>query len=86
MDAYQPGWQQEEGHTKFLLHLPSAVLAFIFIVGRIRSAHPFPSSTVKYIEFCVPTNQSFSTTCWAYFSHDNFKFIFREVREKSQFV
>ena len=46
------GVTQEEGHTVFL-HLPSAVLALIFIVGRIL---PFHSLVDHEVEFCVPTN------------------------------
>ena len=38
------GVTQEEGHTGFLIHLPSAVLALIWREGFSRS---FPSSTVK---------------------------------------
>ena len=30
------GVTQEEGHTGFFIHLPSAVLAFIFITRRIQ--------------------------------------------------
>ena len=39
------GVAQEEGHTGFLIHLPSAVLALIFIARRFHSF--FASSTVK---------------------------------------
>ena len=46
------GVTQEEGQTGFLIHLPSAVYAFIFLVNR-------------EVEFCVLTIQSFST-CWAF--------------------
>ena len=49
---YQPGSQQEEGHTGFIIHLLSAVHAFIFLVDR-------------EVEFCVLTIESFST-CWAF--------------------
>ena len=38
------GVTQEEGHTGFLIYLPSAVRALIFLARRIR--HSFPSSTV----------------------------------------
>ena len=54
------GFTQEEDHTGFF-HLPSAVLALIFIVRRIQ---PFFSLVDRGVEFCVPTNQSFST-CYA---------------------
>ena len=39
------GVTQEEGHTGFLIHLPSAVRALIFVARRISLS--FPSSTVK---------------------------------------
>ena len=58
------GVTQEEGHTGFLTHLPSAVLALIFLAGRIQ---PFLSLVDREVEFCVLTNKSFST-CWAFFS------------------
>ena len=56
------GVTQEEGHTGFQ-HLPSAVLALIFIARWIQ---PFLSLVDREDEFCVLTNQSFST-CWAFF-------------------
>ena len=56
MDA-PAGVTQEEGHTEFI-HFPSAVLALIFIARRIQ---PFLSLVDREVEFCVPTNQSFST-------------------------
>ena len=43
---------REEGHTGFL-HLPSAVLALIFIAGRIR---PFVSLVDRKVEFCGVTS------------------------------
>ena len=52
---------QEECHTAFLIHLPSAVLALIFLARRIQ---PFLSLVDPEVEFCVPTNYLFST-CWA---------------------
>ena len=45
------GVTQEEGHTGFL-HLPSAVLALIFIARRIQ---PFLSLVDRPVEFCVLT-------------------------------
>ena len=54
------GVTQKERHTGFL-HLPSAVLASIFIAGRIQ---PSLSLVDCEVEFCFPTNQSFST--WAF--------------------
>ena len=65
------GFTEEEGHTEFL-HLLSAVRALIFIARRIQ---PYLSLVDREVEFCVPTNSSFST-CWALF------FIFYFLREK----
>ena len=45
------GVTQEEGHTAFL-HLPSAVLALIFLARRIQ---PFLSLVDREVEFCVLT-------------------------------
>ena len=56
------GVTQEEGHTGFL-HLPCEVLALIFIARRIQ---PSLSLVKREVEFCVLTNQSFSTF-WACF-------------------
>ena len=50
---------QEEGHTEFL-HLASAVLALIFLARRMQ---PFLSLFDREVEFCILTNQSFSTCC-----------------------
>ena len=72
MDA-PAGVTQEEGHTGFL-HLPSAVLALIFLAKRIQ---PSLSLVDREVEFCVPTKESFST-CSACF--------FFSCEEKSQFV
>ena len=47
------GVAQEEGHTGFLIHLPSAVLALIFFARRIR---PFLSLVEREVEFGVLTN------------------------------
>ena len=41
---------QEEGHTGFLIHLLSAVLALIFLARRIQ---PFLSLVDREVEFCV---------------------------------
>ena len=48
------GVVQEEGHTGFLIHLPSAVLALIFFAGQIQ---PFFSLVERGVEFCVLFNQ-----------------------------
>ena len=47
------GVTQEEGHTGFLIHLPSAVRALIFVARRI---WPFLSLVDREVEFCVLTN------------------------------
>ena len=47
------GVTQEEGHTGFLTHLPSAVRALIFVARRIQ---PFLSLVDREVEFCVLTN------------------------------
>ena len=47
------GITQEEGHTGFLIHLPSAVRALIFVARRIQ---PFLSLVDREVEFCVLTN------------------------------
>ena len=48
------GVTEEEGRTRYLTHLPSAVLALIFHARRIQ---PFPSLVDREeVEFCVLTN------------------------------
>ena len=47
------GVTQEEGHTGFLIHLPSAVRALIFVARRIQ---PFLSLVDREVEFCVLKN------------------------------
>ena len=69
MDA-PAGVTQEKGHPGFI-HLPYAVLALTFIAGRVQ---PFLSLVDREVDFCVPTNQSFSV-CWT-FSYLFFIFIF----------
>ena len=54
-----PAVRQEEGHTGFLIHLPSAVLALIFIARRIQ---PFLSLVGREVEFCVLTLPGFELT------------------------
>ena len=46
------GVTQDEGHTGFLIHLPSAVHAFIFLA---RTIQPFLSLVGREVEFCVLT-------------------------------
>ena len=48
--------------TGFLVHLPFAVHAFIFLARRIQ---PFLSLVHREVEFCVLTTWSFST-CWGF--------------------
>ena len=59
---YQPGSHKKD-HTGFLIHLPSAVHAFIFLARRIQ---PFLSLVDRELNFFVITIYSFST-CWAFF-------------------
>ena len=47
------GVTQGEGHTGFLIHLPSAVRALIFVARRIQ---PFLSLVDRKVDFCVLTN------------------------------
>ena len=69
------GVTQEEGHTGFLIHLPSAVPALIFLARRIQ---PFLSLVDREVEFCVLYRRNRSPLVGHFF------FFFRE--EKSQFV
>ena len=46
------GVTQEEGHTRFFIHLLSAVRALIFLARRIQ---PFLSLVDREVEFCVLT-------------------------------
>ena len=46
----QAGLTQEEDHTGFLVHFPSAALALIFIARRIQ---PFLSLVDREVESCV---------------------------------
>ena len=51
LDIPAAGVTQEEGHTGFLIHLPSAMHAFIFLARRIQ---PFLSLVDREVEFlCV---------------------------------
>ena len=47
------GGTQGEGHTGFLIHIPSAVFALIFLARRIQ---PFLSLVDCEVEFCELTN------------------------------
>ena len=46
------GVTQEEGHTGLFVHLPSTVLALIFLARRIQ---PFLSLVDREVEFCALT-------------------------------
>ena len=46
------GVTQEEGHTGFFIHLPSAVRALIFLARRIQ---PFLSLVDREVEICALT-------------------------------
>ena len=70
------GVTQEEGHTGFLIHLSSAVLASIRLARRIQ---PFLSLVDREGEFGVLTIKSFST-CWA------FLFLFIFMRKNPSFT
>ena len=48
------GVTQEEGHTGFLIHLPSAVRALIFVARRIQ---PFLSLVNREVEFFLCSNE-----------------------------
>ena len=52
--------QQEEGHTGFFIHLPSAVRALIFVARRIE---PFLSLVDREVEFCVLSPSVFLFRC-----------------------
>ena len=65
------GVAQEEGHTGFL-RLPYAVLALIFLARRIQ---PFLSLVDREVEFCVLTNQSFSTCFFLFFLFEESQFV-----------
>ena len=47
------GVTKEEGHTGFLIHLPSAVRALIFLARRVQ---PSLSLVDPEVEFCGLTN------------------------------
>ena len=46
------GVTQEEGHTGFFIHLPSAVRALVFLAKR---SQPFIPLVDREVEFCVLT-------------------------------
>ena len=51
--TYQPGSHRRKVTQDFLIHLPSAVRALIFVARRIQ---PFLSLVGREVEFCVLTN------------------------------
>ena len=72
------GVTQEEGRTGFLIQRPSVVLALLFLARRIQ---PFLSLVDREAEFCVVTNESFST-CRAFFFFFFFFFFFSEKKSR----
>ena len=72
------GVTQEERHTGFLIHFPSAVLALFFLARRIQ---PSLSLVDREIEFCVLTNWSYSN-CFPLVGHFIFYFIYLFFEEK----
>ena len=69
------GVRQAEGHTGFLIHLPSAVLALIFLARRIQ---PFLSLVDREVEFCVLTNYRsplFFFFFFFFFNEGKFQFV-----------
>ena len=69
------GVTQEEGHTGFLIHLPSAVRALIFVARRIQ---PFLSLVDREVEFCVLTTSAYNVRIQSikYFTlHDDATFL-----------
>ena len=55
---------QEEVQTRFLIQLPSAVLALTFLARRIQPSLSLVEREVKFL--CTNDFYSFST-CWAFF-------------------
>ena len=55
------GATQEEGRTGWFFHLPSAVLASIFLARRIQ---PVLSLVDLEVEFCLPTNYRSPLDLW----------------------
>ena len=47
------GVTQEEGHTGFLIHLPSAVRALIFVARRIQPFLSLVDREVKRVEYSI---------------------------------
>ena len=75
---YQPaGVTQEEGHTGFPIHLPSAVRALSFLARRIQ---PFPSLVDREVEFLF-TNDFHRSPLFGYFY---FYFILFFTEQKSR--
>ena len=55
------GVTQEEGHTGFLIHLPSAVRALIFVARRIQ---PFLSLVDREVELCDKKMEERKVDIW----------------------
>ena len=59
------GVTQEEGHTGFL-HLPPAVLAFIFLARRIQPFLSLVDCEVELLNLCTNDLIILHLTCWAF--------------------
>ena len=70
------GVTQEEGHTGFLIHLPSAVRALIFVARRIQ---PFLSLVDREVEFRGLTISSFFHSLGIFFFFFFFFFLVRKI-------
>ena len=79
------GVTQEEGHTGFFIHLPSAVRALIFLARRIQ---PFLSLVDREVEICVLRPALMGTKNLYENGPDPFFFVFSILweREWSRFV
>ena len=76
------GVTQEEGHTGFLIRLPSAVLALIFLARRIQ---PFFSLVDLFSEFCVLMIQPFSIHLLGIYIYLFFIFFSEEKSQLPEF-
>ena len=57
------GVTQEEGHTGFLIHLPSAVRALIFVARRIQPFLSLVDREVEFILFKLKKKKKVSMIC-----------------------
>ena len=67
------GVTQEEGHTGFLIHLPSAARPFIF---RARRIQPFLSLVDREVEFlCTNKCMVLHLLAFFFFCEEKFQFV-----------